>query len=394
MVRFSRKNHVRIANAAANFHLRPHWDPSSAPAAVFIPKRSQTHMLWGLLTGSVVHTTMQTRSHATHGGRANSINVYSKAADNHLGAVMSIHQPESSGGDPFKWVTGGEDGRVKYWQLNPGPTRSGKKTPTDAQPASMTCLFTSGIVDDPHVNRSEEVRLRQMAVPDAIIAVACDIQFDVVCGATEDGDLRVWLDAAGDPREVRIDAGSKEDYGGVKDLHMLCTEGPSGLIVSVLVHHNKHPNLTRYDISFNSGKEPSINTIFYGTPGDAPLTTLHVNLVPTAPISAPKQAEPTLSARIVTPASGSGSGSGANTPVQEDLPIDDLPRRLQEDTYGRFIVAGDQNGQAYIWAWDGRSTRDMIMPIRDWTAADGKITAIDFFCGLVTLGRLVAAMMS
>jgi len=332
-------------------------------------------MLWGQLTGYVVHTTMATRSHATHGGRANSINVYPRASDIHTGPVTALHQPE---GEVYKWASGGADGVVKYWQLNPGSGKSGKKTPTEL-PATISCLFTSA-TEEPFKQRPEEVRLRQLASPDAIVAVACDPAHDVVAGVTEDGDLRVWFEAAGDaPRQVRIDAGSKEEFGGVKRLFMHCSDTAA----SVLVHHDKHPVLTRYDVSL-SGDEHTIKTSFYRTPSDVPLTALFVSLDPSPPIAAPPEVEKTMSARIVTPASG-GASSGTSTPNPDPVLLEDLPRRLTETPYGRFIVAGDEAGQAYIWSWD-RNQGDEALPIRSWVAAEGTITALDFYCGLVAVG--------
>lgn len=340
-------------------------------------------MLWGQLTGSVVHTTMSTRSHSTHGGRANSINVYSRPNDSHIGAVTAIQQPE---GETLKWVTGGEDGVVKYWQLTPGVGRSGKRSPIE-QPASMTCLFASTPVEEAPLNRSEEIRLRHTLRPDPIAVVACDSQYDIVTGCTEDGDLRVWFDIMTEPREVRIDVGSKEEFGGVKHLHLSCDEREGRIFASVLVHHDKHPALTRYDISVQ-GDEHHIDTTFYTTPGEVPLTALFISLDTSPAIAAPQQVEPTLSARIVTPASGAESGN--NTPPE--LPIEDLPRRLVDTKYGRFLVAGDEAGQAYIWPWDGRPINDRISPMRSWVAAEGKVTALDFYCGLVAVGRCVCGV--
>lgn len=326
-------------------------------------------MLWGLLTGSTVHTTIQSRSHATHGGRPNSVNVYSKPNDQHLGAIFSIHQPESTGVDPMKWATAGEDGRVKYWRLNPG-AKSGKKTPTD--PATITCLFTSEVVEATFLNRSEEVRLRQTLQPDPITKVVCDVQYDIVCGVTEDGDMRVWFDVAGDqPREVRVDVGAAADFGGVKRLFMTCRDGNA----SIVVHHDKHPNFGRYDIAGDG----TVKTTFYGTHGEIPLSTVQPYFSPALPIAKPHRVESTLT--VVTPTSGS------TTPTP--LELDDIPRKLTEPEFGRFVVGGDINGQAYIWDWEGRTVNDVVMPMRDWVAQDGKITAVDYSCGLVAVGRLV-----
>lgn len=324
---------------------------------------------------------MQSRSHAAHGGRANSVNVTSKPDDMHEGAILSIHQPESSGVDPLKWATGGQDGRIKYWQLNPSTGRPGKKAGPDAGAASITCVFTSEPAEEPFKNRSEEVRLRQIASPDSIMLVACDTELDVVCGVTEDGDLRVWIDVVNNPREVRIDVGSAEKFGGVCKLDLMCKDTGKGMITSVLVHHHKHPTFTRYDVSLH-GDEHKIKTTFYSTAGNAALTSVQAFFQPNPPISEPPPVVPTLSARIVTPSNGSGSISPA-----PELELDSLPKRLEPPPeYGRVVMAGDEYGRAYIWEWDGHPVNDTMQPLRDWPALEGKVTAVEMSCGLVAVG--------
>jgi hypothetical protein len=83
------------ADPPANFHLRPHWDPNSAPSAIFIPKRSQTHMLGS--PHGLVRTHHDPVAHARHARRqANSVNVTSKPNDMHEGAVLSISSQRST----------------------------------------------------------------------------------------------------------------------------------------------------------------------------------------------------------------------------------------------------------------------------------------------------------
>lgn len=349
-----------------------------------MPKRSQTHILWGLITGLTVHTTIQSRSHATHGGRATSDNVTSAIDDMHEGAIVSIHQPESTGTDPLKWVTGGDDGRLKYWRLNPGTGRSGKKSATDV-PATITCVFSSEPVEEPIVERVEESRLRQMAHPDAIIKVACDVEKDVVCGVTEDGDLRLWFNVSTAPREVRVDVGSERELGGVRQLELFCRETKDGLVASVLIHHRKNAMFARYDISLNANGKETIRTIFYSTPAEAPITAINANLLPVPSISKPPKAEQSMFARIITPASASASASGVTSPL---LSPDPEPKKSQDEPhFGGFIMGGDNDGYAYIWEWDGVPYNDVIQPMRSWQAAEGRITAVEYSCGIAATGR-------
>ncbi|GMK55880.1 hypothetical protein CspeluHIS016_0209360 [Cutaneotrichosporon spelunceum] len=364
----------------ANFHIRPQWDPGLA-SFIFLPKRSQSHILWGLQSGSCVHTSLQSRAHAKYGGRPTSVNVMSLPNDMHEGAVLSIYQPESQGKDPMKWVSGGQDGRLKYWQLNPGSARSGKLTPSEGVSANIICVFSSEPVEKPFKDRSEEVRLRQMASPDGIYLTACDVQHDVVCGVTCDGDLRLWFSATTSPREVRLDVGSEADYGGVTDLNLVTWWSANGLTASVLIHHLRHPNFARHDISLN-GDSHKIKTVFFSTDGEAPLTTLQAFLLPSSPISQPPEARHTLSARIITP-----SDSGVASPAAPDADEENF-RNVSPagEQFGRVVVGGDLHGRVYIWEWDGRPIGGIIKPIRDWAVCDGKITAVEMSCGLVAVG--------
>lgn len=304
----------------------------------------------------------------------------------HEGAIVSIHQPESTGTDPLKWVTGGDDGRVKYWQLNPGTGRSGKKSASDA-PASITCIFSSSPVEEPIVDRVEEVRLRQMAHPDAIIEVRCDVDRDVVCGVTEDGDLRLWFDAATSPREVRVDVGSERRLGGVRQLELHCKDTRDGLVASALIHHRKNSMFARYDISLNANGKQTIRTTFYSTPAEAPLTALNANLDPVPDISMPPKAEQSMLARIVTPASTSASVSCVTSPLLSPDP--ETKETGEEPQTGGFLIGGDEQGYAYVWEWNGVPYNDVILPVRGWQAAEGRITAVQYSCGIAATGRYV-----
>jgi hypothetical protein len=147
--------------------------------------------------------------------------------------------------DALKWVTGGTDGRVKYWQLvTTEIPRSGKR-PADIV-SSMICLFSATRIEDTLPGRSEAVRRRQNGKPDDVILVRCAPDHGVVCGITEDGDLRVWFRAgSGKEKEVRIDAGSAEDMGVVKRMEL---EARDDSTASVLVHHYRSSSFTRFDI--------------------------------------------------------------------------------------------------------------------------------------------------
>lgn len=325
-----------------------------------------------------MHTTILSRHHATHGGRASSLNVLCDSSDAHEGEVTDVWAPELSEA-LVRWVTAGADGRVKYWQLRPGQnSNSGKRSATDAIPGSITCLFTSSPTDAPFFNRSDAVKRRQTGAPDAVILARCDVGANVVCGVTEDGDLQVWFDADdADRRDVRLDVGSKDEFGGVERLELDVQKESEGPNVSILVHHSCAPTYTRYDLTHPVVGEPVPTTRTFTTISCGAITSLQAYLLDTPPISVSPNPLPALSARI----SISGEHPAFLPPPPLDLSIS--PR--VHNHFGRFVVGGDQDGSVYVWAWDGKD--EVIKPIRSWSAMSGKITAIDVSCGLVAVGR-------
>nr|XP_031863898.1 uncharacterized protein CI109_000542 [Kwoniella shandongensis]KAA5530970.1 hypothetical protein CI109_000542 [Kwoniella shandongensis] len=368
----------------ANFHLRPHLDTSATPSAIYLPVRSQTYILWGLVTGQCVHTTVLSRHHANHGGRASSLNVESETRDAHEGAILDIwavNIPDSEGEEKLRWVTAGSDGRVKLWELHPAtnPTKTGKRSPNvESLPGSISCLFTSDVVHTSLPTRSETVKRRQAGKPDEVVLVRYNAAHDIVCGITEDGDLRIWLQASsGDPKETRVDVGAAEVHGPVKSMEVEVIADGSEITLSVFIHHHRSPFIKRHDVS-----QSGLDTItIYVTPTGSSLTSTHASLQSTPSVELPRDggASPIL-ARLVSP----GDAKRVEiSPTPAPLPLPPLPAHDMD--FGRFVVAGDESGFVHIWSWDGRSgqSRD---PIRSWEAMEGKITAIDVSCGLVAVG--------
>lgn len=305
----------------------------------------------------------------------------SSIEDAHEGEICDIwmddHQPDGV----VKWVTGGTDGRVKYWQLNPSQGRSGKRSPAGDIPATIVCLFTSSVVVESLPNRSDAVKRRQSGRPDDVIMVRCDSAKRIVCGVTEDGDLRVWFNvSSGDEREVRVDVGSAEEMGIVKVMEL---DAISESKVSILVHHHRSSIFARYDIDLNSdrGEEATSRTSQSPVPGA--FSTIHASFKPAPPISIRSIAPPVLS----TPSDGDdteSSASAINSP--SILAVDTNTNESGSNRYGRFVVTGDEHGVVCIWKWDNLEDEES-KPLRAWPALNGRITAIDASCGLIAIGR-------
>ncbi|WVQ79595.1 hypothetical protein IAT38_001695 [Cryptococcus sp. DSM 104549] len=378
----------------ANFHIRPHLDPLAEPSAIFLPSRTQSFVLWGLRTGGTVYTNVQTRTHATHGGRASSVNVYSFHGDAHEGPISDIWAQEdrpageAGMGAPLRWVTAGMDGRVKLWELEPGSsiTKAGKgKQPGKVEftTGAVVCLFTSELAEVPLPDRPDEVKRRQAAAPDGILRARYDAEHDVVAAVTEDGDLRLWFAASsGEPKEVRVDLGSAHAEGEVRVMEMDVNRvGRDGEVVAaVLIHRQGSHLLLRVDIT-PSGQT---STTTFATPTGLALSSILPSFRPSLPIASPHRparSNPML-ARIITP--GETPESTSPPAVDNELALVPLKPHGQAE-FGRLVVAGDVGGFVHIWAWETEKKEERA-PIRSWEAMQAKVTAVDQSCGLVAVG--------
>lgn len=362
----------------ANFHLRPHLDQTAEPSAIYLSTRSQTQSVWGLVNGTCVHTTLASKSQSSQGGRAASINVLSAVEDAHEGEICDIwmdEQQESSG--PTRWVTGGTDGRIKYWQLTPAePKTTGKRSPAGDLPGTITCLFTSSIIQETLLGRSEYVKRRQSGKPDDIAIVRCDTVRSIICGVTEDGDLRIWFSAGTrHVQEVRVDVGSAEDMGGVKRLELDAHTDDS---VSVLLHHDRAFAFTRHNIVLSQDGEYVVTSTKFTSPVGA-FSAIHACLRAAPPISIQAIAPPVLSTPFETDEDESRALSSRAPSPSQSSPT-------ESERYGRFVVTGDEHGIVCIWRWDHEENEE-TKPLRVWSATHGRITAIDASCGLVAIGR-------
>jgi hypothetical protein len=337
------------------------------------------------MDGSCVHTTLASKSQSSQGGRAASINVVSAFADCHDGEICDIWMDAKSSGS-VRWVTGGTDGRVKYWQLvNIESSRPGKRNTASETSSVMTCLFTSPVIPSTLPGRLEAVKRRQNGKPDDVVLVRCDQEHEIVCGVTEDGDLRVWFNVgSGNEREVRVDVGSAEAMGGVRRLELDARDDST---VSVLVHHYRSSVLARFDISSRSDGTSTVDSKVFSSPAPGAFSAIYASLGTSPAISTPAPAPPVLASIDLTPSESSGEPSLATTPTLAPADVPELvPARKSE--YGRFIATGDEHGVACIWAWDDALGQiDHSGPLRAWAAAAGRITAIEVSCGLVAVGR-------
>ena len=340
---------------------------------VYIPEREQSYALWGRLDGSVVHTSLEVKHPSAPGSRAQSVNTICELSDRHTGEVLDIRPSRNSEGH-LRFVSAGADGCIKYWQFNSPIGKAKKRNNDPDNMASIICLHTTEPVT-PLEHRSEEIKRRRSGAPDPVLLARCDALHNVLCGVTEDGDLRVWWDLFGKVKEARVDVGTTEDRGPIKALE-LDVQDDVGLVISVLVLYYRSTSFFRYDIRVDLDGDYEVEDKEYITPMKTPITVIKAYLEPTAPISTKSRPMPAL---LSTPTHDSDSESSPELQPQPD------PDPTPASIFGQFLVAGDAEGNVWIWSWETQSERNL--PIRGWSAVEHRISSVDYNCGIVAVGR-------
>lgn len=367
------------ADIIANFHIHPQMNLSDPPTTVSFADREQTYALWGKLDGSIVHTALEMKHPSAAGSRAQSVSTSCAPSYRHSGEVLAITSSKGQSGG-LRFASGGSDGLVKFWEFTPAPPKSARKAGGLGNEASIACTFASDPVE-PMEHRSDDIKRRRTGAPDPILLVQCDGDAGVICAVTEDGDLKVWWDIQGSRQEARLDIGSTDDFGPVKSLEMEVLRGDE-MRISVLVMHYRAASFERYDILVKPDGDYDTAQRSYITPLKSPLTAIRPLLHPTPPISTKnRQARPSLLAPILD--DDSDAASDRSSPVLSPQPETEPVAPISE--FGKFIVAGDADGSAWIWGWDSDGAE--VTPIRGWSATDRKITAVEYHCGLVAIGR-------
>lgn len=345
------------------------------------------------------------------------------------------------------FVSGGEDGRVKMWMLDPS---SRKGASSIGGSGELVCLWTSAPLnasrESPSTIIDEE---RAPGLIDPVVQVRYDPQSGLIIAATEHGNVWVWTMFM--PRSAGVMA-HRVYQGQYSEATMRGRNAPTHLEFDVEPETVKNltptspaegseisPSLTQVRIMLHTAAESQIHRISvylepsgslshveHATllaPGTLPIQTIDAVLVsspahqsaiglekvlvpadftikvvrsaqsssPATPDAAEEHSAPSGSsieaacgkAAAMTEVDGSDDGGPAPTSTSHTA-----------KNYGQpFIVAGTQDGCVLIWLWkqSGQSfseghARHPVKPLKRWKISEGAVTKVVASHGLVATG--------
>lgn len=418
------------------------------PTAVYTAPVNPSCIIWGLRSGIIVHSTLL--NPPPNPGRFTGPSVSSPFEHSHTDAVRCVYMPpipkDKTPEKPL-FVSGGEDGRVKMWMLDPSSRKGASSVGGSGE---LVCLWTSAPLnsspESPSTIIDEE---RAPGLIDPVVQVRYDPQSGLIVAATEHGNVWVWTMFM--PRSAGVMA-HRVYQGPYSEATMRGRNAPTHLEFDVEPETIKNltaaspvegpqtrPSLTQVRIMLHTATESQIHRISVYlepsgslshvehaallAPGTLPIQTIDAVLVSSPAHQSAIGLEKVLvpadftikvvrSAQSSSPATpdaaeehGGSSGFSMEAPRGEaeamtEVDGSDDGGRTPTSTshtaknYGQpFIVAGTQDGWVLIWLWtqsgqpngEGNAGHS-VKPLKRWRISEGAVTKIVASRGLVATG--------
>lgn len=326
------------------------------------------------------------------------------------------------------FVSGGEDGRVKLWMLDPS---SKKGTSSIGGTGELSSIWSSAPLNASRESPAEvHDEQRAPGLVDPVVQVRYDPLSGLIVAATEGGSVWLWTmlmsraegavayrvheatyaGALRAPMHLEFDIEPRTtQYLNVEPM-TADAESPPTVNVRILLHNAAESHIHRISVHLrSSGTLSHVETSRLVAPGALPIHTLDAVLDNGAGAGSSIGLEKVLvpadfTIKVVRPGQSSASAEVSEddqgeetTPTgSENLDSPSLATRATHTAkdYGQpYIVAGTQDGWILVWLWaqpgshapDGEAS-PVVEPLKRWKISKGAVTKVVASRGLVASG--------
>ncbi|KAJ9096074.1 hypothetical protein QFC21_005439 [Naganishia friedmannii] len=393
-------------------------DVDRVPTTAYTAPVNPSCILWGLRSGIVVHSTLF--NPVPTPGRLTGASVSCSFEQAHTDAVRCIYMPPQGKTQTAKseerpvFFSGGEDGRVKMWMLDPNSKRG---LCSLGGTGEITCIWSSAPLNPSRESPSTVYdEKRNPGLIDPVVQIRYDPDSGLVVAATERGNVWLWTmfmpcstgmaayrvfeggylpagaKGTNTPMHLEFDIDPQTSHNLPTRSTLDDLQDASDRLVKarIMLHNSAESQIHRISVNLqSSGALSHVETVRLVAPGALPLYTIDTVLDTGTdmqnPIALDKVLVPAdFTVRLVQTQSSSddmenvevesskvGQHEGAETSAQREVngnssgeisgesysqshtpsPLTSTPAPITRSYSMPYIVAGTRDGWVIIWSW-------------------------------------------